>query len=53
MTAARASRTRSEVPDLTTMPSATGVAQAIARRGWPSTSTMQMRHWPTIDRYGW
>ena len=28
----------------TTMPSATGVEQAVGRRVWPSTSTTQMRH---------
>ena len=50
ITAWRASRTRSEVSERTTMPSVAGVAQAMARRGWPSISTRQIRHWPTTER---
>ena len=50
ITAVRASLTRSEVSDFTTMPSTAGVAQAIASLGCPSISTMQMRHWPTTVR---
>ena len=53
MTASRASLARSDVSAFTTMPSVAEVAQPRARRGWPSISTMQIRHWPTTVMYGW
>ena len=46
-----ASRTRSLAVS-TTMSSWAGVEQAVTSRGMRSTSTKQMRHWPTTDRPG-